>query len=320
MEILRSPLDGQHGGAGGHHEGPVFCTGIGGGGDGQHPNGSGEGPGGLVVGVLGSLRQGCAVQRHRQVPEDGVEHVRQHQSVLGLRRGVAGVLHHKGVGDAAVFLDRGRTQGLADGQRRPDGRRHRGRGGQGRRQPSAGEGDGVDDLAFHVRGRISRDLGLIEHHGVAPGGDRQAGNDQRGTGFYRGGRLQNAVDIIPHRPGHIGQGIPGHAVQGVGPQVVRQHKAGDGRGAAVHQGQHIGNAPVGCIGGGGGFFRQGQHFLNLTGDGVGIRCAAGVGQGGEIGKLSHTDPPLQEKIAEEGLRNFIVCAFRRNVTGYERGC
>ena len=288
FSCLHRAGDGQHRRAGG---GAVRAGGgvlrEGGRGYRDHAGHRGEYAGSRVIGVLGGGGQRRAVQRHRQVRQPRVEGVGDNDGRRGVRRRVAGVLDGEGVRQAAVLRHRGGGEGLVDGQCRRRLRCHRLRGGNGVCQPRAGDGRAVGDGALRRRRREGRGHGLIGDNGIAARRHGDAGERQRRPGGDGGCRLQNAVLIVPHRPGGVGQGIHRPGVEGVAAQIVGNGQPRQRCGAAVDQREDIRHAAVGAVGGHHGGLGGGQRLRQLTHRHVGGGGLAVIGQRCLVGESCH---------------------------------
>lgn len=284
---LHGAGDGHCGGAGGDGIGAIRLLGIGGRRDGDLPGNGGKGAGGSIVGVVVSFLPRIAVIRHRQAGEGRVEGIRQDHVVPCRGGGIAEVLEDEGIGQLSALRDGGGADGLADGEVRPLGRRQCGLRRQGRCQTAAGDGGRVGDGGLLIQRRIAGNSGLVHQQRIASGGDGETGDGQGRPCRHCGGRLQDTVDIYPQRPLVVGQRVHGVRAEGVATQIVRQCQFRQGRCAAVHQRQHVGDVVSGGVAAAGRRLGEGQRLQQLTGDGVGIGGAAVIDQGGEVGKACH---------------------------------
>ena len=245
---------------------------------------------------MDALRPHRAVEADRQILEDGIEGVGDDQLIPRSGGGVAPVLQRQRIGQRAILGDGGRADALADGQLRRGGGVDGLRGGDRRGQTAAGDGDSVDDAVLYAQRRIFVDGGGVDQHGAAAGRHRQARHRQgRGVGNGRGG-LQNAVDVVQQRPGHIRQGIQRAVVEGIAAQRIGDGQAGEGRRAGVHQRDGVGLGAAGGIGGVGRRLGNGQHLHQLAYRDVGEGGDAVIGQSRLIGNGCHGKPPEKSRL------------------------
>ena len=113
---LQRAGDGEHGGA--RLDGPQAGDGIlhiGGGRHGDLAGNGGKLTGGLVIGVVGADSPGLTVKRDSDALQNGIKHIADNGTYIGIGRLAAGVLDHEGIGQLSVFGNGGGADALADG-------------------------------------------------------------------------------------------------------------------------------------------------------------------------------------------------------------
>ena len=276
-------VDGIHAGDG--------VLGVGCGGDGDLAGDGGEQARDGVIVVLDARGPGGAVEGDGEGREPGIEGVGDGGVVRGHHGLVAGVLDDEGVGHPVVIHHLGRGDGLGDGQQGSGLGRDRLVGGDRGAEAVAGDGDGVEDGGFCGGVCVGIGPGLIDDDHIAPGGDADAGNRQRGPGVNGRGGLGGAVGEHGHGAGLVGQGMHRAAAEGVAAQIVLHRQIREGSRAGVAQSHHIGHQTAGGVVALHRGLRRRQNVQNFAVGNVGVGGVSVVSQGRLIGKDRHNLPP-----------------------------
>ena len=259
------------------------------GGNGDLPRERCEHAGRFAIRVLRTCCPSGAVKRDRNVFEDRVKRIGQHDALGFGSFGVARVFDDERIRNLPVPRDDRRTQRFADGE-------HRAiiRGDSFRRadfQIAVRDICGIRDAAVRAERCIRCDLCLVNEHDAAVCGDIRDRNDERRLRRCGGRGLQDAVYIIPNRIRHIRERIDGPAIKFIRAEVIGDREICHRLRTAVYDRNDIRNLIVcGVIFHHGGF-GNGQGLQKLARDGVGIRCASVIRKRREICKRCHKTPP-----------------------------
>lgn len=189
---------------------------------------------------------------------------------------------------------------------------HRLRGGDGVGEARAGDGGGVHHGALGGQGRELGGRGLVGQGHVAARRDGDAGDGQRRAGGDGGGGLKDAVLIVAHRAGGVGQRVQRARAEGVAAQVIGDGETRQGRCAGVGEGDEIRHRAVAAVGGDYRRLSGSEHLYQLTHGNVGRGAAAGVRQPRLVGECCHrNDLPC---IVAEAPQS-ILCSGREGGKG-----
>ena len=241
-----------------------------------------------VVGVVCALRPCRAVVGDGDVAENGGERVGDDNIARRRRFGVAGVGNDERVGDLAVFRNGRRRERLADGELGAVRGLHRRLRGDRVCETAAGDRRGVRDRAARCERCDGRRGRLIDEDGAAAGGDRETGHGERRPGGDGRRCLQNAVNIIAHRSGVVGERVDGVCADGIAAEIIGDGIVRDGRCAGVHERESVGDAVSRRIVCRNRRLDGGESFEDFAGDNVRVCCAAVIGKRGEVGKACHS--------------------------------